>query len=69
MASEQMRQEADDTGPLAELEHWRQLTAHFNSILQQIKGHSCRMAISILQIAKSKTLKVWSQRAQVTICA
>ena len=56
--SEQMRKEADDTGPMAELEHWRQLTARFNSILQQIKGHDCKMVINILHIAKSKVLKV-----------
>ena len=53
-----MRKEADDTGPLAELEHWRQLNSRFNSILDQIKGHECRMVISILHIARSKVLKV-----------
>ncbi|XP_023932850.1 dynein heavy chain 8, axonemal [Lingula anatina] len=57
--SDQMRKEADDTGPLAELEHWRQLTARFNSILEQIKGHECKMAIHILNSAKSKVLKEW----------
>ena len=32
-----MRKEADDTGPLAELEHWRFLEARFNSFLEQLK--------------------------------
>ena len=27
-----MRKEADDTGPLAELEHWRHLTARLSTI-------------------------------------
>lgn len=53
-----MRKEADDTGPLAELEHWRQLNSRFNSILEQIKSHDCRMITNILYIAKSKVLKV-----------
>ncbi|XP_070548103.1 dynein axonemal heavy chain 8-like [Ptychodera flava] len=57
--SDQMRKEADDTGPLAELEHWRFLNAKFNSILQQIKGKKCKTAISILHAAKSKVLKIW----------
>ena len=56
--SEQMRREADDTGPMAELEHWRQLTAKFNAILEQIKHPRCKMVINILHIAKSKVLKV-----------
>ena len=56
--SEQMRREADDTGPYAEFEHWRQLNARFNSVLEQIRGHECRMAIQILNIARSKVLRV-----------
>ena len=56
--SEQMRKEADDTGPMAEVEHWRQLNARFNSIVDQIKERSNRNIITILHIAKSKVLKV-----------
>lgn len=36
--SEQMRKEADDVGPRAELEHWKQRMAKFNGLLDQIKG-------------------------------
>ena len=53
-----MRKEADDTGPLAELEHWRQLASRFNSILEQIKSHDCKMVVNILNVAKSKVIKV-----------
>jgi len=60
--SEQMRREADDTGPYAEFEHWRQLNARFNSVLEQIRSHDCRMAIQILHISKSKILKVNTAR-------
>ncbi|XP_062602161.1 dynein axonemal heavy chain 8-like, partial [Saccostrea cucullata] len=55
--SDQMRKEADDTGPLAELEHWRQLMARFNALLEQIKSHECRMVINILNVARSKVLR------------
>ncbi|XP_022239106.1 dynein heavy chain 8, axonemal-like [Limulus polyphemus] len=59
--SEQMRKEADDTGPLAELEHWRHLVAKFSSIMEQINGHDCKMVIHTLVAAKSKVLKVWKE--------
>ena len=53
-----MRKEADDTGPLAELEHWRFLMSKFNSLLEHIKSDRCKAAINILHLAKSKVLKV-----------
>ena len=56
--SEQMRKEADDTGPNVELEHWRQRTARFSGILEQVKSHKCRMALMILNVVKSKVLQV-----------
>lgn len=59
--SEQMRKEADDTGPIAELEHWRQRRAKFNSLLDQIKSHQCKTVIMILLHAKSKVLKIWKE--------
>ena len=56
--SEQMRKEADDAGPMAELQHWRQRMAKFNSLLEQLKTKQCRTIIGILVVAKSKVLKV-----------
>lgn len=56
--SEQMRKEADDTGPMAELEHWKMRMAKFNSLVEQINDCDCRAVLRILHIAKSKTLKV-----------
>ena len=56
--SEQMRKEADDTGPMAELEHWKMRMAKFNSLVEQINHSDCRAVLQILHIAKSKTLKV-----------
>ena len=53
-----MRKEADDTGPMAELDHWRHLMARFNSIVEQVKGKHCKMVINVLHIARSKVLRV-----------
>lgn len=53
-----MRKEADDTGPLAELEYWKQRTAKFSCLVDQIKTHPCRGVITTLVAAKSKIIKV-----------
>ena len=53
-----MRREADDTGPMAELEHWKMRMAKFSSLVEQINHEDCRAVLRILHIAKSKTLKV-----------
>lgn len=55
-----MRKEADDTGPIAELEHWRQRRAKFNTLLDQMKSKQCKTVIGVLMHAKSKVLKVSS---------
>ncbi|MBZ3870329.1 Dynein heavy chain 8, axonemal [Sciurus carolinensis] len=57
--SEQMRKEADDSGPLTELEHWKRMSAKFNYIIEQIKGSSCKAVINVLTVAHSKLLKNW----------
>ena len=44
--SEQMRKEADDIGPAAELEHWKQRMAKFSSLLDQIKTPRVSVGIS-----------------------
>ena len=56
--SEQMRKEADDVGPKAELDHWKKRMAKFNSLLDQIKGTECKAVVGVLHAAKSKLLKV-----------
>lgn len=56
--SEQMRKEADDIGPRAELEYWKKRMARFNSLLNCIRTKECRIAIMTLHAAKSKTIKV-----------
>ena len=53
-----MRKEADDTGPLAELEYWKQRTAKFSCLVDQIKTQPCRGVITTLVAAKSRVIKV-----------
>lgn len=56
--SEQMRREADDIGPRAELEHWKKRMSKFNYLVDQIKGHDVKAVLGILHTAKSKLIKV-----------
>ncbi|NWV21638.1 DYH5 protein, partial [Origma solitaria] len=70
MESEQIRREADDVGPSAELEHWKSRMSSFNSLLDEIKSSRVKKIISILQAARSKTLKQWKELdGRVTIAA
>uniref|UniRef100_A0A8C7QBC2 AAA+ ATPase domain-containing protein n=1 Tax=Oncorhynchus mykiss TaxID=8022 RepID=A0A8C7QBC2_ONCMY len=56
---EQMRKEADDIGPSAELEHWKSRMTTFNSLMDEIKRPHVKKVIGVLQVAKSKTLRTW----------
>jgi dynein heavy chain len=58
--SEQMRKEADDIGPNAELAHWKARMVKFNSITDQLKTPTCKKVIGILTAIKSRAvLKTW----------
>ena len=60
--SEQMRKEADDIGPNAELAHWKARMVKFNSITDQLKSPICKKVIGILNAVKSKALlKTWKE--------
>lgn len=59
--SEQMRKEADDIGPAAELDHWKKRMSKFNSLLDQIKSPRCKAVVGVLLAAKSKVLKQWKE--------
>ncbi|NWH59025.1 DYH5 protein, partial [Geococcyx californianus] len=68
--SEQIRREADDTGPSAELEYWKARMSSFNSLLDEIKSSRVKKIINILQAARSKTLKQWKELdTNITIAA
>jgi dynein heavy chain, axonemal len=58
--SEQMRKEADDIGPNAELAHWKARMVKFNSITDQLKSPICKKVVGILNAVKSRALlKTW----------
>uniref|UniRef100_A0A8C0B3E1 Dynein axonemal heavy chain 8 n=1 Tax=Buteo japonicus TaxID=224669 RepID=A0A8C0B3E1_9AVES len=59
--SKQMRKEADDSGPLTELEHWKCMSAKFNFIIEQIKGPNCKAVINVLSVGHSKLLRMWQE--------
>uniref|UniRef100_A0A8C0EYH8 Dynein axonemal heavy chain 8 n=1 Tax=Bubo bubo TaxID=30461 RepID=A0A8C0EYH8_BUBBB len=59
--SKQVRREADDSGPLTELEHWKCMSAKFNFIIEQIKGPNCKAVINVLNVGHSKLLRMWQE--------
>ncbi|XP_037394017.1 dynein heavy chain 8, axonemal [Pygocentrus nattereri] len=70
LESEQMRKEVDASGPLTELEHWKKKSVKFNSIIEHIKGPKCKAVVNVLNINRSKTLKMWRELdARITDCA
>ncbi len=56
--SEQIRREADNIGPRAELDYWKKRMTKFNFLLDQIKGQDVKAVLTILQTAKSKLIQV-----------
>ncbi|XP_069770267.1 dynein axonemal heavy chain 5 isoform X3 [Narcine bancroftii] len=57
--SEQLRKEADDLGPHAELDHWKKRMSKFNYLLDQLKGQDVKAVLGVLTTSKSKFLKTW----------
>ena len=57
--SEQIRKEADDIGPSAELDHWKQRMTKFNSLLSAISVKRVKLIIETLVQHKSKVIKTW----------
>ncbi|KAM4704637.1 dynein axonemal heavy chain 5 [Rhinophrynus dorsalis] len=59
--SNQLRKEADDLGPRAELDHWKKRLSKFNYLLDQLKTPEVKAVLGVLTAAKSKLLKTWRQ--------
>ncbi|CAL8402248.1 dynein heavy chain 5, axonemal [Gadus morhua] len=59
--SEQMRKEADDIGPVAELEHWKRRMTTFNSLMEEVKRPLVKRILGVLQVAKSRTIRTWRE--------
>ena len=56
--SDQLRKEADDLGPRAELDHWKRRMSRFNYLLDQLKSSDVKAVLGVLLMAKSKIIKV-----------
>uniref|UniRef100_A0A8P0PHV9 Dynein axonemal heavy chain 5 n=1 Tax=Canis lupus familiaris TaxID=9615 RepID=A0A8P0PHV9_CANLF len=54
----QLRREADDLGPRAELEHWKKRLSKFNYLLDQLKSPDVKAVLAVLAAARSKLLKI-----------
>ncbi|XP_055492119.1 LOW QUALITY PROTEIN: dynein axonemal heavy chain 8-like [Leucoraja erinacea] len=68
--SNQVRKEAENSGPLTELEYWKCMSAKFNSIIEQLRGTSCKSVINVLKASSSKMLKMWLELdSQITDAA
>ncbi|XP_030612273.1 dynein heavy chain 5, axonemal [Archocentrus centrarchus] len=61
MESEQMRKEADDAGPSAELEHWKSRMVTFNSLMEEVKCSQVRRTLGVLQVSRSRCLRAWME--------
>ncbi|XP_045928452.1 dynein axonemal heavy chain 5-like [Micropterus dolomieu] len=59
--SEQMRKEADDVGPSAELEHWKRRMVTFNSLMEEVKRPLVKRTLGVLQVTKSRILRTWRE--------
>ncbi|XP_070603204.1 dynein axonemal heavy chain 5 isoform X1 [Erythrolamprus reginae] len=57
----QLRKEADDLGPRAELDHWKKRLSKFNYLLDQLKTADVKAVLGVLTVAKSKLLKNWRE--------
>lgn len=61
MTTRQMRREADDSGPLSELEHWRYLTVKFHVLIDTINRQPVCGLILCMSIIKHPLLRTWKE--------
>ncbi|XP_030605476.1 dynein heavy chain 5, axonemal-like [Archocentrus centrarchus] len=59
--SDQLRKEADDLGPRAEVDHWKKRMTRFNYLLDQLKSPDVKAVLGVLLMAKSKLMKSWRE--------
>ncbi|XP_060921113.1 dynein axonemal heavy chain 5 [Labrus mixtus] len=68
--SEQIRKEADDVGPSAELEHWKRRMVTFNSLTEEVKRLQVKRTLGVLQVTRSRTLQSWKELdGEITVVA
>ena len=52
--SQQMRREAHDAGPSAELIYWKARQAKFANLIEEIRSSRCQAVVRLLHVAKSR---------------
>ncbi|KFW95743.1 Dynein heavy chain 5, axonemal, partial [Phalacrocorax carbo] len=57
--NDQLRKEADDLGPRAELDYWKKRLSRFSYLTDQLKSPDVKAVLGVLTAAKSKLLKNW----------
>ncbi|XP_047906156.2 dynein axonemal heavy chain 5 isoform X2 [Anser cygnoides] len=57
--NDQLRREADDLGPRAELDYWKRRLSKFSYLMDQLKNPDMKAVLGVLTAAKSKLLKNW----------
>ncbi|KFQ30560.1 Dynein heavy chain 5, axonemal, partial [Mesitornis unicolor] len=57
--NDQLRKEADDLGPRAELDYWKKRLTKFSYLTDQLKSPDVKAVLGVLAVAKSKLLKKW----------
>ncbi|KAL2307869.1 hypothetical protein Nmel_000857, partial [Mimus melanotis] len=57
--NDQLRKEADDLGPRAELDYWKKKLSKFNYLMEQLKSPDVKAVLGVLTAAKSKLLQKW----------
>ncbi|KAM6971581.1 LOW QUALITY PROTEIN: dynein axonemal heavy chain 8-like [Tautogolabrus adspersus] len=68
--SEQIRKEADDVGPSAELEHWKRRMVTFNSLIEEVKRPQVKRTLGVLQVTRSRNLRSWKELdGEITVVA
>ncbi|CAD5118803.1 DgyrCDS7483 [Dimorphilus gyrociliatus] len=61
MTTRQMRREADDSGPLSELEHWRHLTVKFHILIDTLNKQPVSGLTLCMSIIKHPLLRTWKE--------
>uniref|UniRef100_A0A8C2YDG1 Dynein axonemal heavy chain 5 n=1 Tax=Coturnix japonica TaxID=93934 RepID=A0A8C2YDG1_COTJA len=57
--NDQLRKEADNLGPRAELDYWKKRLSKFAYLMDQLKSPDVKAVLGVLIAAKSKLLKNW----------
>ncbi|NXX20484.1 DYH5 protein, partial [Podargus strigoides] len=57
--NDQLRKEADDLGPRAELDYWKKKLSKFSYLTDHLKSPDVKAVLGVLTAAKSKLLKSW----------